>query len=83
MLIIQHNVSEVNKKMKDRYLLNRNIKRVLKEKGVMQKEFAVRLGISEQVAGKIVNSRRVIYADEIKPICNALGVSVSELYEER
>lgn len=68
--------------MKDRYLLNRNIKRVLKEKGMLQREFAVRLGISEQVAGKIVNSRRVIYADEIKPICSALGISVSALYEE-
>ena len=64
------------------YALNRNIKKYLNEKRITQRELGNQVGMSEAVISNIVRNRRYIYADELLPICKALGVSVAEIYAE-
>ena len=66
----------------DPYTLNRNIKKYLREKKIRKCDFARRIGKSPQVVSNMVHNKRKIYADEILPICKALGVSVAEIYAE-
>lgn len=56
------------------------IKRIIDEKGLVQKAVAKRAGFSAQQLSDMVNNRRVIKACDLMPISKALGVEISEIY---
>lgn len=64
----------------DKFLVQKNIAFFLKNKGIKAKELANKVGMSPQVISNIVNCKRKVYADEILPICKALGVTVADIY---
>lgn len=64
------------------FVVNKNIARILKEKGIRQKEVALKAGFGVMVISNIVNCKRNVYADEVVPIALALGVQIEELFRE-
>lgn len=68
--------------MQSRFLVNRNVKAFMVRNDKKSSAVADRAGIRRDVFSRIVNSRRPVYADEVLPICKALGVSVEELFRE-
>lgn len=62
------------------FLVNKNIRRILRESAKQQKKVAERAGMSEMVFGNICRCKRKVYADEVVPIAIALGVSIEALF---
>lgn len=58
----------------------RNIKRVIQQKGLVQKAVAGRAKFSDQQFSDMLNGRKVIRAEYMPDIAKALGVEVAELY---
>ena len=63
-------------------LVQQNIIRIIDEKCLMKKGVARRAGISQQALSDIIAGRKVIRADIIPPLANALGVDVDELFKD-
>jgi transcriptional regulator with XRE-family HTH domain len=57
------------------------IKEILKEKGISQKEFASKLGMSEVGFSIAISEKGNPPINKIKEIATALGVPVTELFE--
>lgn len=68
--------------MEDKFSTNRRIREIILDNDKKMGAVADRAGIRRDTFSKIVNSKRPVYADEIVPICRALGISVSTLYGE-
>lgn len=56
------------------------IKRILNDKGLVQKSVARRAGFSEQQFSAMLNGRKIIKAADLVSISEALGVSVNDLF---
>ena len=67
--------------MQDIYLVNKNIRRIIREKGLTANKVARAAGISEAVLSNIVMCKRKVYADEVIPIAAALQVSIEDLFQ--
>ena len=61
--------------------IGENIKKIRKEKGLMQKELGVLCGMSESQIGAYENGYRSPKLETIKKIANALDISFSELLD--
>ncbi len=55
--------------------VNRNLRLILRRKGVRQTELAQRSGLDYQSVHRAVNGGRPIYADELPLLAGALGES--------
>lgn len=66
----------------DEYLVNRILRRIIREKKLKQKDVAKKAGFSAQTMSNILRNKRYIYADELCPLCMAIGVSVREVVEK-
>lgn len=58
------------------------IRQIMAAKGIKQKYVAEQIGFTEQEFSNMMNGRRMLKVDDIKPICKALGVRSGELFEE-
>lgn len=56
------------------------IKKIIQEKGLMQKYVAEKSGFTVQQISDMVNGRKLILAEHLPKIANALGVSVMDIY---
>lgn len=68
--------------MSNNQILIRNIRRVIKEKGMKQCAVAEKAGFSPQTFSSMLNERKIITAEHIPNIAHALEVSVNELYKK-
>ena len=59
--------------------INRNLRLIMRRKGVRQTELAKLCGLGYQNLHRAVNGRRPIYADELPGLAKALGESVEAL----
>lgn len=59
--------------------VNRRLKALLREKKLKQTEVAEKCGIAYQSLHRAVNGRRPIYAEELLPLAEAIGVDISAL----
>jgi len=57
-----------------------NIRRIMAQKGFIQKAVASRSGFSQQQFSDMLNGRKMIRAEYIPAIADALGVKINELY---
>lgn len=64
------------------FIVNKNIRRILKQKGIQQKDAATRAGLGEMTFSNIVNCRRKVYADELVRIATALECSINDLVKQ-
>lgn len=56
-----------------------NVKRYLNMKGLKQKIVAEKAGFGEREFSNMLNGRKVIKAEDIIPIANALGVEPNDI----
>lgn len=68
--------------MKREYAVNKRIKEFIVESDKNKSAIADKAGIDRGVFSRIVNMKRSVYAQEVLPICKAMGVSVEYLFEE-
>ena len=59
--------------------VNRRLKALMRQKKLKQTTLAEKSGIAYQSLHRAVNGRRPVYADELLPLAEALGVELSEL----
>ncbi len=57
------------------------IKRIIAQKGLVQKKVAFRAGLTEQQLSDMLNDRKIIRAVDLFDLADALGVEVQELYD--
>ena len=57
-----------------------NIEEIIKRKGYLQKAVAARAGIPEKTFNNMLNGRKLILAEDIPPIAQALGCKISDIY---
>ena len=65
--------------MKRDYGANRELKRLLGERGLTAEELAARSGIPCGCLCRALEEKRPLYADELLPLAQALGVMVETL----
>lgn len=57
-----------------------NVKKIIEEKGLKKKKVAEIAGYSEQAFSSRLNGRRIIDANDVWYISQALGVTPNDLY---
>ena len=68
--------------MDDRkYFINKRICEIMKEEQKKPCAIADKAGIRRDIFSRIIHNKRVVFADELIPICNALGTSLDRLTE--
>ena len=60
-----------------KYLIEKTLNNMLKEKGIKQKYLCEKLGISEALLRKSMNCKRKIKATELASICFFLGIDLN------
>lgn len=68
--------------MTTKYETNKKIKAIMEEGDKKPSRIADKAGIRRDLFSRILGMKRPVYADEIVPLCEALGVSVEELLEK-
>lgn len=61
------------------YQINQRLRRFLDENDKKPSALADKAGIRRDTFSSILSSRRPIYAEEVVPICNAVGCSINYL----
>lgn len=62
--------------------VQKNVIRIIDEKGLLKKGVAKRAGMTPQALTDVIAGRRVIRADMVPALANALEVGVMELFKE-
>lgn len=60
--------------------MTENIKNLIMESGMKQKAVAERAGFTEQMMSDMLQGRKVIKAEFVPAICQALGVTPNRLF---
>lgn len=61
------------------YEINRVVRSAVENSGLKVWKIAEKSGIKESAIGAILRSQRRIYADELLPLCSAVGLSVEKV----
>lgn len=64
------------------FIVNKNIQRILRQVGEKQCAVADRTGLGRKVFSNICRCKRKVYADEVIPIAQAMGVTIEALFDE-
>ena len=59
-----------------------NIRRIIQQKGLIQRAAAERAGFTKQRFADMLGGRKVIRAEYVPDIASALGVEISDLFSE-
>lgn len=62
---------------------NLALRKIIEKKCVSKTKLAAAAGMRADILSRIVNCKRPLYADEIAPLCEALGISINELFIDR
>ena len=57
-----------------------NVRRIITEQQLRPREVEQSAGMKPGVISRMINGKRKVYADELVPVANALGVEVDELF---
>lgn len=63
-------------------LVQKNLLRVIDEKGLVKNKVAQRAGLSANVFSSILNGRKVIRADMVPVLAEAVDVPIPELFKK-
>lgn len=63
------------------YSVNQRIREIIKNEDKRPSAVADKANIRRDTFSRILRCQRPLYADEILPICKAIGISVSELFQ--
>ncbi len=60
--------------------LSSNIYKIIEAKHMKQSSLAIAAGYTPKSFNDLLRSRRCFKADDVMPICNALGITPNELF---
>ena len=63
------------------YSANQKIKQIIENEDKRPSAIADKANIRRDTFSRILRSQRPLYADEIVPICKAIGIGVNELFQ--
>jgi len=63
-------------------IVQKNVVRIIEEKGLLKKGVAQRAGMTQQALSDVIAGRKVIRADMVPGLARGLGVGVMELFSE-
>ena len=61
--------------------MNSNLRTILKEKNISQKELAEKVGLTESAVSRFIKENRVPTGKNMLAIANVLNVKVEDLYK--
>jgi len=61
--------------------MNSNLRAILKEKNISQKELAEKIGLTESAVSRFINENRIPTGENMLKIANVLDVRVEDLYK--
>ena len=61
--------------------MNSNLRTILKEKNISQKELAEKIGLTESAVSRFINENRIPTGENMLKIANVLDVRVEDLYK--
>ena len=64
------------------FIVNKNVKKIMSQKGLRQKAVAAKIGMKPVVLSNICRCKRHVYADEVLAIATALQCSIEDLFQE-
>lgn len=64
------------------YSINERIMRTILNEDKKPTAVADKAGIGRDTFSRIIHCKRPLYADEIQPICKALGIHVADLFAQ-
>ena len=64
------------------YTVNKRLKKIIDDEDKRTTAIADKAGIRRDTFSRILKCKRPLFADEIIPICSAVGISVEELFDE-
>lgn len=59
------------------------LRRIIEKKCVSRTKLAAAAGMRADILSRIINCKRPLYADELVPLCDALGISINELFIDK
>ena len=59
--------------------VKKNLRRILEERGILQKQVAVALGVSDQAISNWFNGTEDVKLSKITQICEAAGISIIDV----
>lgn len=62
------------------YDIGCTIRKIIDEKGISKSIAAEKCGYTSKKFSSIINGRKLINAEDVKKICNGLGISPNQLY---
>lgn len=65
------------------YSVNQRIKEIIDNEDKRPSAIADKANIRRDIFSRILRCQRPLYADEIVPICNAVGIAVDELFNQK
>ncbi len=64
------------------YIINQKIKKIIDDESKKPTAIADKAGIRRDTFSRIIRCQRPLYADEIVPICDAIGITIEDLFKE-
>lgn len=64
------------------YSVNKRIKQIIENEDKRPSAVADKAKIRRDTFSRILRCQRPLYADEIVPICKAVGISINELFKK-
>ena len=61
--------------------MNSNLRAILKEKNISQKELAEKIGLTESAVSRFINENRIPTGENMLKIADVLNVKVEDLYK--
>ncbi|HJA48474.1 MAG TPA: helix-turn-helix transcriptional regulator [Candidatus Agathobaculum intestinipullorum] len=65
--------------MKQKYEINERLRKFIVDNDKKPSAIADKAGISRDIFSRIINSKRVIFANELPSIADAAGISIEDL----
>lgn len=59
-------------------MISANVKKIIHEKKIKQKELSVITGINVKRLNRVLNEKSILSADELVLLCSALQVNISD-----
>lgn len=64
------------------YEINDKLRQYIEKMDKRPTAIADKAHIRRDTFSRIIRSKRPVYADELKPICDAMGISIGTLFED-
>ena len=63
-------------------IFRKRLKELLKQRGIIQKDFAKKIGIDRSYLNMLLSGNKRFNEDTIESVCKALGISINDMFSD-